>query len=650
MTSRNNSSPASDSNDPQLQQEEGVLKDVLEELDRERSKRAELQALVRQLGQEKEQLAQRAAADRRPAASPSIPHRVFRSMEIQVEGYQEIIDALTLSKPAIAAAAAMEKEEATLLARRGGNRKNKTNTNSIQPSALQRPTRKTLPLHVVRLLEVLPWDPRTKQHVFATEEIFEWQVYREGAWQSHLKHFPTQFKTLHVVKASSKQTSTTNSDNNDGIPDHQQSDTKKDRSFLFFLAGGEIPSSNNTHTSAIAMSRRKAEHRILTDERVTVLFDTDAGYPLPQNDGGVWEWLGSWRVGKHEPPRDKKQHIASTTEAELEAQKRADCDEQGWSYVVEPQDFLLGLPDMIWDNPGGGDEAALLTAAATNATASNKNNSKGNSTAVVKRTFRRRRWIRQRILVDYLYASEGTRQYLELLKENARLSGAASKISDQLVETKAALTESEEKLMQARDALRQKDAALKAAGIITEENTFDDDTDDENMLQLQQQWRQWKQQQDQHDHSENTESDSNLQTSYSLAPEMIRTMSKDGGAFGSKITQWVQQAARKTSEDLTSNDDESEEASNNGSGHGASSASVDSQQHPSSSADKFDWKNIGRGKFMNKLKSPNRSSNLTSQLKKSPSGRSIFRKADSLSPRAGEPALQTATTDDLELL
>lgn len=646
MTSRN----TADSNDSQLQQEEGVLKDVLDELDRERTKRAELQALVRKLVQEKEQLAQRAA---RPAAEhPAIPHRVFRSMEIQVEGYREIIDALTLSKPAIAAAAAMEKEEASLLARRGGQNR-KQNTNAQQ---LQRKTRKTLPLHIVRLLEVLPWDARAKQHVFATEEIFEWQVYREDTWQSHLKYFPTQFKSLHVVKATSKQTTTTNNPNgfvvqdSSGIPDQHQSDSKKDRSFLFFLAGGEMQSSNNTHTSAIAMSRRKAEHRILTDERVTILYDTDAGYPLPQNDGGVWEWLGSWRVGKHEP---RKNHIASTTEAELEAQKRADCDEQGWSYVVEPQDFLLGLPDMIWDNPGGGDESAL-TATAINATASDKNNSKSSNsntaTAVVKRTFRRRRWVRQRILVDYPYASEGTRQYLLLLKENARLSGAASKISDQLVETKATLTESEEKLMQARDALRQKDAALKAAGIITEESTLDDDADDENMLQLQQQWRQWKQQQDQQDHSENNESDIKLQTSYSLAPEMIRTMSKDGGAFGAKLTQWVQQAARKTSEDLTSNDDESEEASNNGSGHGASSASVDWQQHPSSSADKFDWKKIGRGQFINKLKSPNRSSNLTSQLKKGSNGRNIFRKADPLTPRAGEPALQTSASEDPELL
>lgn len=623
----------------QREQEEGVLKDVLDELDRERSRRAELQAMVRQLEREKQQQQQQ---QQRAVTMPSVSHRVFRSMEVQVEGYREIIDALTLSKPAIAAAAAMEKEEAALsqlpTARRG---KKATST-----------APKTLPLHVVRLLEVLPWDPRAKQHVFAAEEIFEWQVFREGVWQSHLRYFPTQFKTLPVFKASSSSSSTASSSkqiNNtattglgrEGIPQQVSTsmDSKKDRSILSFLAGGENSSINNNST--IGFSRRKAEHRILTNERITVLYDADAGLPLSQQDGGTWEWLGSWRISKHETAISASNLVAATTtEAELEAQKRSDCDEQGWSYVVEPQDFLLGLPDMIWDNAGE-DDATETQSAATDSTTFKANKSSGaasssNNTTMPKRTFRRRRWIRQRILVDYPHASESTRQYLLLLRENARLSAAASKISDQLVETKTALTESEEKLMEARDLLRRRDAALRAAGITVEEDgaELDDDFED-SLLQ-----------------SAST-TDKVPMMQYSIAPDMVRSMSKEGaGAFGSKITQWVQ-AARKTSEDLTSLDDESEEASNNGSGHGASSSLPDQQQQSLSPMDKFDWKKLGRGSpFIHKLKSPNRSGTgplLTNQFRRSGSGsgRNIFRKADSTSlNRVGAPPFPTSTSAD----
>ena len=412
---------------------------------------------------------------------------------------------------------------------------------------------------------------------------------------------------------------------------------------MFFLAGGENSAINSNPVNALSR-RRKAEHRILTNERITVLYDADAGLPLSQQDGGTWEWLGSWRISKHETTMISASNrctvaaAATTTEAELEAQKRSDCDEQGWSYVVEPHDFLLGLPDMIWDNPGQEDDANVAAnSAATDSTTirSNKSNDAASSNIIPmpKRTFRRRRWIRQRILVDYPHASESTRQYLQLLKENARLSAAATKISDQLVETKAALTESEEKLMEARDLLRRKDAALRAAGITIEEDSaeLDDDFED-SLLQC----------------TRTTDKVPMMQ--YSLAPDMGRSMSKEGGAFGSKISQWVQ-AARKTSEDLTSLDDESEEASNNGSGHGASSSLTDQQPQSLSPMDKFDWKKLGRGSpFIHKLKSPNRSGNsplLTNQFKRSGSGRNIFRKADSTSlSRVGAPPFPTSTSAD----
>ena len=151
--------------------------------------------------------------------------------------------------------------------------------------------------------------------------------------------------------------------------------------------------------------------------------------------------------------------------------------------------------------------------------------------------------------------------------------------------------------------------------------------------------------------------DEEAMMSSSMARELVRSMSKESsGAFGSKITQWVQ-AVRKTSEDLTSNDDESEEASNNGSGHGGASSSL--SDHPSlpvSPNDKFDWKKLGlgRGQFMPKLKSPNLSGGssplLPNHMKRNGSGRNIFRKADP-SPavsRVGAPPFATTSTSSAD--
>ena len=316
----------------------GVLNDVLEELDRERWQRAELAATVRKLQDER--------------SGATVERASLTAMEAQVQGYQQLVDALTLGKPAIAAA---EEEE------RKAPRQ-----------------RKTLPLHVVRLLEVLPWDPKAQQFIFAVEEVFEWQICHEGAWQGQLRHFPSRFKSLPTVDNSS-----------DG------------RNLLQFLAGD--------HTG---------KDRLFTDARLTARYDLEAGYP-PPTDGGVWEWVGSWRVGT------RTAVTGSRTEAQSPPVAKVDCDAHGWSYVMEPRDFVIGLPDMIWDHAG-------------------------------TRPYRRRRWTRQRVLVDYLNASECTKQFLKLLAENARLSLSASKINEQLIATKMALTETEEKLVHANDMLQQR--------------------------------------------------------------------------------------------------------------------------------------------------------------------------------------------------
>lgn len=531
--------------------EEGVLKDVLDELDRERSRRAELEEQVRKLQEDasiqSNKRAQQARAQN-SEAHQNISHRVFVSLETEVKGYQQIVDALTLGKPAIAAAAAAERSEESV----SKGTSTRQRLGQTEKRKLNNANRKTLPLHVVRLLEVLPWDPRAEQHIFAVEEIFEWQVYQDKAWQSQLRFFPTAFKTLPLVKAEASSKAPADKNLADQSYDFiVGSHEKKDhRSFLSFLAGGDMQSP--------AKSIQRNKNRILTNERVTALYDLEAGYPLPSIDGGVWEWVGSWRVGS-------RASTGSTTD-ELYNHKRVDSDQHGWSYVVEPQDFLLGLSDMIWDNPGIVDDA----------TPTRSNRSKDDA-ATPTRPYRRRRWMRERVLVDYLYASKFTQQYLKLLAENARLSVAAGKISDQLVETKLALTETEEKLEQTNDLVLRKSATLRAAGI----------TDEYVDLKV------------------SKKIDDELGMDSIRSTQSVDSKFPDPRAdFSFKFSQWVQSTQiRKSSEDNTSLDESVEESSlldNSNSARGGTP-----QDPLPSPAEKFDWKKIGRGNLLHKLKAPN---------------------------------------------
>jgi hypothetical protein len=562
----NGYAPAASSTATNEEQEEGVLKDVLDELDRERSRRAELEEQVRKLQEQEQQRQQQEAAalakqKRQTAAQESVEpvsNAAFLAMEAQVEGFQQLVDALTLGKPAIAAAAAEEKEQ---------SRSRTTFSQQKSRSTGLPRKKKTLPLHVVRLLEVLPWDARAQEHIFATEELFEWQIHRENQWQSHIRYFPQQFKMLPVVKPKPKATGDglLSAHHGDAIPTSAGATTstgKQDRSLLHFLAGGELAAS----------SKYSKQRGIFSNECVTALYTLDAGMPIPDNDGGIWEWVGGWRVAKHQ---EKHQ---STSEVQV---KKVDCDENGWSYCADPQHFLLDHTDLIWDNPGAGDGTHTLS-------------QDNDHVANPKRKFRRRRWTRQRILVDYLYASKSTQEYLRLLAESARLAITAGKISDQLVQTKTALTETEEKLMEARDALRQKEQMVSSLG------TAADRAVPTSILEASESSRTVGS-------SSGDSVNAKLQELFSKNNEQVKDLGSKLFAgksneqvkdLGNKFTQWVQ-STRKPSEDLTSVESGgdlsliAEVAAN-----GEAQLQADQQE-------KFDfhWKKIGRGQLINKIKS-----------------------------------------------
>eukprot|EP00934_Nitzschia_sp_Nitz4_P006396 Nitzschia sp. Nitz4//scaffold137_size62074//3836//5380//NITZ4_006404-RA/size62074-processed-gene-0.78-mRNA-1//-1//CDS//3329535667//6386//frame0 len=220
---------------------EGVLRDVLDELDRERSQRAELEARVRQLQQDLHSQKQQNAQSHSTLSS-----RDFVALQAERDGYLQLINALTIDRPVFAKAEASTKKAS----RKPSN----------QP--------KSLPLHVIRLLEIIPWDPRALPHLFGQETLYEWQMMgADKSWQPQLRYFPTVFKTLPIVVPQPGKTV------------------------------GEAPTSSSPPKQCV-----------LTNLQVTHIVNIDKGYPLPQ-DGGDWTWVGGWRI-------ERSMHV----------------DEEGWAY------------------------------------------------------------------------------------------------------------------------------------------------------------------------------------------------------------------------------------------------------------------------------------------------------------------------------
>lgn len=160
---------------------------------------------------------------------------------------------------------------------------------------------------------------------------------------------------------------------------------------------------------------------------------------------------------------------------------------------------------------------------------------------------RRRKWIRRRILTDYPLASERTRQYLKLCAENARLFMTATKLSEQLGQTKHALTDAEARLAQARVATPRNDG------------------ESDNIL-----------------HNLDMDVVSIASTS---------EIGANSNHLGSKITQWVR-SARKASEDLSIPDSGKEEM-------------IHDETEESLQQQKFPWAKIGRGGLIEKIAKTN---------------------------------------------
>lgn len=403
------------------QQEESILMDVLNQLDRERSQQEELEAQIRKMTGEREvfvslqeELIQNLESNRSSVIKAEteddheITRRLFLDMETQVKEYRSLLDELTMGKPAIEAAADATSEL----------------TLGKRPASWQPTNTSTLPQYVVRLLEVVPWTPEAQEHVFARENIFEWQFYdvHEQQWTSNLRHFPLFFRSLSVVGPDDGKEIA------DGIKD-------KDRGLLLFGAGGR---KNNPAAPS--------QQGVLTNEQMTRILNLENGYP-PPDDGGTWEWIGGWRLANHVSTHNGSSELLDS------------CDEDGWSYAQEAEQFIVNPAEWVWDDRGDSEETKL----------------DGNKVDY-RRNLRRRMWTRKRVLVDYPLASESTKQFLKLLADNARLTAETLTLSDQLIVTKSALTESEDLLMREtseawaeitrlREELRAKDELIRLTGV-----------------------------------------------------------------------------------------------------------------------------------------------------------------------------------------
>jgi hypothetical protein len=417
---------------------EELLRDAFDELEKERERRVELEAKLRALqenpppspppAEKSKKKSKRRSSKSSSAITPAkeddasaattMSPQQYTALQHELEGYRQIINAMTQEKPAIAAA--IQANDARRSAVQLG-----------RPMPLQNPT---LPLHVIRLLEIMPWEPKAQEYAFGTEEIFEWQVYnvKQQKWCSSFKEMPSIFQTLPILKA------TTNAVQ-ESQPSVALRQPGRDRSLLMFLAG--------TMKMGSASLTAPPDNSVLTNAGLNHMVELANGFPLPL-DGGTWQWVGAWRV--------EKRVILFTGDGLDNRPQTLDCDEDGWSYAMDVSDYFEDNPEEhCFERPGMVEDKLTLEKA------SFLSGNKVVRHMIPIRKVRRRKWTRRRVLVDYPYASEQSKHFLRLLAQNASLTFAANKISDQLVDVKMQLTDTRLKTLQHEEETKTKVAQLK---------------------------------------------------------------------------------------------------------------------------------------------------------------------------------------------
>lgn len=422
---------------------EQLLRSTLEKLDRERTRRMQLEEEVKALQasctESQEEPSPPSTPSKNPRYSSSSPQQctsilAATALENELDEYRQIVNAIFHEKPAIAAA--MRVSEQRRLAVRIGR-------------SAPVPIQNSLPVHVIQLLEVMPWDPKVQEYAVGTEEIYEWQVYYEdeNVWSVDMQLFPAFFGALPLIATQVSQATGATTPANARIAFLNGKNKSK-------IVTNQLSSELCGGSSFLVAP---PDPSILTNSDLSRRLASSEAVSLPQ-DNGTWAWAGNWRI-------DKRVIVSyagknETGDAQFTQRERRqtslDSDDDGWSYAHSAGDFVKDRPDQYChDHPGSIQNKITLEKAAI----------MGGSELVrhfiPRRKVRRRKWVRRRVLLDYPLASERSKQFLQLLYQNTALTESAMAASDQLVETKLLMSSQQLSSHQHGEETRRKVARLK---------------------------------------------------------------------------------------------------------------------------------------------------------------------------------------------
>ena len=344
-----------------------------EELEFERAKRRELEETVAVMKAQQQQQKQKQLKSnkyRRKSGShkdtnSNSARKDLIALQAEVQGYRQLVDVMTLGRPAMVAAT-------TAIAER-------------EPNAL--------PPHIIRFLELMPWHPEARRAAVVTEVLYEWQVYHPGtkSWRSDLVHFPSSLLKLPLAWP---------------IWNGRELDTSK-------TGGGlSLPKTND-------------QEGMWTDRNLTHRLELRDGYRLPEPGPNAprWKWVGGWKVVVDDDDRDTDDdsvglETSRTTKEDkvtaVDEDTSCHCDPDGWTYAKRPCHFL--------DDASSEDASGLMTpylASIEMARIDHTRRRWGRDDAndVNTSLVRRRQWNRTRVLAEYPGVSEYTQNYLKLIFE-----------------------------------------------------------------------------------------------------------------------------------------------------------------------------------------------------------------------------------------
>jgi hypothetical protein len=424
-----------------------ILQDLYSQIEQERVKRIKLEEQIEILTmtrhqrheqekcqqQQQEQRKEEGSQSRRSSSShlnnnnhPSKQQQQVVALQTQVNGTRQIVEALTEERPAIAAAA-RQQQPCT------------TSTSST-----------LLPLALVRLLELVPWHPDAQDKIKTRDVVYEWQCYdpRHNIWRSDLPSFPDFFHALPVVGDCDH-----HDDDHHGGVDHRK---KK---------GGD---GEGVVLTNFNLTQRYHALTLTDKERYSPLL-----LPNPKVSG-TWKWIGRWTIdnqpvvsrdengtrtqNNHNPTNpdtcqatnrinNRLQVIrqflhlkspessphgssATTTTAVVDTPTILNrkgnimmCDADGWIYGRKAAHCVLwNVHQLCWNGVEDDDRNNPSDACDPQSCLGRHK----------KLVLRRRKWTRQRVLVDYPFACKATQEYLRIHADNSSLALATQELAEQL--------------------------------------------------------------------------------------------------------------------------------------------------------------------------------------------------------------------------